>query len=63
MSQLLALVAIKGEEPANAMTLLSRAGYSSAEISALLGMSKDAVRMMLSRRTKVKKPIKKANGA
>jgi hypothetical protein len=59
MNTLLALVAIKGTTDGEAIRVLSRAGYSNAEIGKLLDATPNAIKLRLLRSKRKKKGGKK----
>lgn len=58
MSQLLALVAIRGVDEAGAIVLLSRAGFGNGEIGRLLGLTTNAVKLRVRRQRRTSRKVK-----
>jgi len=50
MNRLLALVATRGVETADAVVMLTKAGYTQSEAGAILGLTKNAVALTLFRK-------------
>ena len=50
ISQLLATIAVKGENEGDALAILSRAGFGHAEIGTLFGLTSTAVKLRLLRK-------------